>query len=190
MMYAKDAGEVRAWIRDGVSPGRAESETWKKERDAGTLRMPAFGKHLSDREIEDLTVFVLAMAGEPAPGDSLARHGRDRARALGCFGCHGPGGRFARPNPGSLKGYIPSWDEADFPELVRDRAEFEAWTRHGVSPRFEKNPLARFFLRRAAVRMPGFERHLEPGDLDALWAYVNWLREEASSPPAEPAHSR
>jgi hypothetical protein len=68
---------------------------------------------------------------------------------------------------------------------VRDRAEFEAWTRHGVSPRFQNNRLARFFLRRAAVHMPKFERHLEPGDLDALWAYVTWLREEGSKPPAD-----
>jgi hypothetical protein len=24
--------------------------------------------------------------------------------------------------------------------------------------------------------MPKYERFLEPGDLDALWAYVQWLR--------------
>jgi hypothetical protein len=53
-----------------------------------------------------------------------------------------------------------------------DRTEFEQWTRHGISDRFERNVFASFFLRRAAVRMPAFDRFLEPGDLEALWAYV------------------
>ncbi len=59
---------------------------------------------------------------------------------------------------------------------MRDRAEFSEWVERGRSVRFEKNPLARHFLDRAAVKMPAFRRHLQPGDLDALWAYVTWLR--------------
>ena len=137
--------------------------------------MPAFKDRVSEGQIEDLVAFVTVMGGT-VPDDTLAQHGLERAKALGCFGCHGPDGRFARPNPGSFKGYIPSWDGEDFPDLVRDRADFEEWTRHGISDRFERNVFARFFLRRAAVKMPAFERFLEPHDLDALWAYVEWLQ--------------
>ncbi len=179
MMYAKTRAEVREWIADGVPARRARSETWRTERERGALRMPAFGRRLGAGEIDDLVEFVLASAGSPAPADSLAARGLARAEALGCTGCHGAGGRFARPNPGSFKGVVPSWDGADFADLVRDRAEFDAWVKDGVSRRLASNPLARYFLRRAALHMPRFERHLEPGDLDALWAYVTWLRSPA-----------
>ena len=102
--------------------------------------------------------------------------GLERAEKLGCTGCHGPGGRFARRNPGSLKGYVPSWDGADFPELVRDSTEFRQWVEHGISDRFEHNAAARFFVKRAALHMPAYQKHLDPADVPALWAYVRWLR--------------
>ena len=181
MMYSESREDLRAWIRDGVTPGKAASESWKAERDAGALRMPAFKDRLSARQIDDLVAFVSVMGGK-TPDDSLAQHGRERAKELGCFGCHGPDGRFARPNHGSFKGYIPSWDGKDFPDLVRDRTEFAEWTRHGISDRFERNVFARFFLEHASVKMPPFDRFLEPGDVDALWAYVEWLRLENGTP--------
>jgi mono/diheme cytochrome c family protein len=179
MMYAEDPQTIREWIRDGVPAARAASRSWQAERDAGVLVMPAFGDRLRETDLDHLVAFVQAVGGGAVPGDSLARAGRERAEALGCFGCHGPGGRFAPPNPGSLKGYIPSWDEADFPELVRDRAEFAEWVEQGVADRFARNRFASFFLDRAALHMPAYEEHLEPGDLDALWAYITWLRTPA-----------
>jgi mono/diheme cytochrome c family protein len=176
MMFAEDDDELRAWIRDGVTTAKRESRSWREAREKGALRMPAFGKRLDPREIDDLVAFINVTSGRPEPGDSLARAGLGRVHALGCDGCHGPGGRLARPNPGSLRGFIPPWDGPDFPELVGGRAEFDEWVRRGVTRRFEGNPAAMFFLRRAPVRMPAFERHLVPGDLDAMWAYVSWLR--------------
>jgi len=176
MMYAKNRDQVREWIRDGVTKARSESKTWRAERARGTLRMPAYGKRLTGREIEDLVDFVLAVAGEPAPDDSLAAAGLERATQLGCFGCHGAGARFARPNPGSFKGYVPPWDGPDFPDLVRDRAEFDEWVEEGVSRRFAANPIATYLLRRAPLRMPAYRKQLQPGDLNSMWAYVLWLR--------------
>ena len=130
--------------------------------------------------ISTVVAFVSAVHGIPEPEDSTVIRGRDRIATLGCIGCHGPGGRLARRNPGSLKGYIPSWDGADFPELVQGKAEFREWVERGGSRRFEGNPLARFFLKRAALKMPAFERFLQPGDIDDLWAYVQWLRSRAA----------
>lgn len=176
MMYAKSEDEVREWIRDGVTAARRKSETWQANRKAGALRMPDFGDRLTKNQIEDLVAFVMASSGEDVPVDSLALAGYGRAEDLGCTGCHGAGGRFGRTNPRSLKGYIPSWDGADFPDLVRDRHEFEEWVEHGRTKRFESNPAAKFFLRRAMLHMPSYERFLKPGDLDGLWAYVQWLR--------------
>jgi mono/diheme cytochrome c family protein len=176
MMYADSPEEVREWIATGTTLQRMKSETWKEQRDKGALKMPAFGGRLSKQEIDDLVAFVRAVASDPAPEDSLALAGRDRAGELVCVGCHGEGGRYARRNPGSLKGYVPPWDGDDFPELVKNEAEFREWVEHGVSRRFEKNRLARFFLDRAPLRMPAYEGKLEPGDLEALWAYITWLR--------------
>ncbi len=176
MMYAKNEQEIREWIRDGGTAQRLGSQTWHEERDRGVLKMPAFRDRLSDRQIKDLVAFVMARTGEPTPSDLLAQRGLERAEDLGCVGCHGAGGQFARQNPGSLKGYVPPWDGADFPELVRNREEFGEWVERGVSRRFEKNPLAQFFLKRAILRMPAYRDHAKPGDVDALWAYVRWLR--------------
>jgi mono/diheme cytochrome c family protein len=185
MMYAKTAAEVHEWIREGVTSKKAASQTWQSERDSGALRMPAFNGRMSERDMEDLVAYVMAMSGMPEPGDSLATRGLERAEALGCVGCHGPGGRLATRNPGSLKGYVVSWDGDDFPELVRDSTEFAQWVNRGMSRRFEHDRIARFFLDRAVLRMPAYERHLEPGDIEALWAYVTWLR----APRVEPAHA-
>lgn len=176
MMFAKDEEGVREWIRDGVTAAKARSATWREQRAKGALRMPAFERHLNSRQIQDLVVFVQASAGRPEPADSLAMAGLRRAQALGCAGCHGAGGRFERPNPGSFRGYVPSWDGRDFPDVVRSRAEFGEWVERGLSRRFERSALAQFFIQRATLKMPAFERHLELGDVDALWAYVQWLR--------------
>jgi len=180
MMYAKTPEEIHEWIQNGVTRKKAASITWRADRDRGTLRMPAFKGRMTEHEIADLAAYVMAVSSMTESGDSLAAQGLRRAEDLGCVGCHGPGGRLARGNPGSWKGCIPSWDGADFPELVRDSTEFRQWVEHGVSRRFDRNPLAAFFLRRAAVKMPAYERHLRDGDVPALWAYVTWLRSGAS----------
>lgn len=179
MMYADSPEQIREWIRDGVTAKRARSQTWREQRRRGALRMPAFKRRLSRSQIDHLVAFVSAFSQSPEPEDSLAWRGMARAESLGCFGCHGPGGRFARPNPGSLKGYVPSWDGADFADLVRSRREFGEWVDRGVSTRLAHDPIAQFFLRRAVVHMPAFRRFVQPGDVDTLWAYVQWLRSDA-----------
>jgi mono/diheme cytochrome c family protein len=176
MMFAKSPDEIRQWITTGTTEKRRVSETWQEQRKAGALKMPAFGRRLDHRQIDDLVAFVRASSGSPEPSDSLAAAGLDRADSLGCTGCHGAGGRFARNNPHSLKGYLPSWDGEDFPELVKSRAEFGEWVEDGVSKRFAANRAAKFYLDRAVLHMPAFKKHLAPGDLDVLWAYVEWLR--------------
>lgn len=179
MMFAETPAEIRQWIEHGVTDKRKASETWRAQRDSGAMRMPAFGRRLDARAIDDLVAYVMAVGGVPEPDDSLAARGLERASALGCDGCHGPGGRLARRNPGSFKGYVPSWDGPDFVELVRDSTEFREWVEAGVSQRLDRNRLARFFLDRAALHMPKYRRHLEPGDVEALWGYVQWLRARA-----------
>jgi mono/diheme cytochrome c family protein len=186
MMYAKTPDEIHEWIHSGVTQKKSTSTTWREDRDRGVLKMPAFKGRMSERDMDALVAYVMAASGTPEPGDTLAALGLRRAGDLGCVGCHGPGGRLARPNSGSWKGYVPSWDGADFSELVRDSTEFRQWVERGVSRRFEANPLAAFFLKRAVLKMPAYEKHLEPTDVPALWAYVTWLRLEGSRVSASP----
>ena len=110
MMYAHDAADVRAWILDGSTPRKRESRRWLAERDSGAVRMPAFRHALRNEQVRDLVAYVMLVSDSPEPSDSLALAGRERVHELGCTGCHGAGGRLAAPNPGSLKGYVPSWD--------------------------------------------------------------------------------
>lgn len=147
MMYAKTPEEIHEWIHNGVTDKRAHSQTWRAERDRGALRMPAFKGRISERNMDDLVAYVMAMSGMPEPEDSLVAYGLERVESLGCVGCHGAGGRLARRNPGSFKGYVPSWDGDDFPELVRDSTEFRQWIERGVSRRFEVSTFAQWDAR-------------------------------------------
>jgi cytochrome c553 len=171
--YARDEGEIREWILDG-KPRRLREE----EGDAppALLTMPAFRGVLAEREVEHLVAWVVAVSAfSPMPED--ASDGREVASRLGCFGCHGPGGRGDTPNPGSLKGYIPAWSGADYPELVRDEADLAAWIREGSPRRLRENPVAAFFLERQLLRMPGFGPGVTDDEIRRIGAYIAWLRQ-------------
>jgi mono/diheme cytochrome c family protein len=170
--YAKNEGEIREWILDG-KPRRLREE--EAAEPAPLLRMPAWRGRLSPREVDELVAYVKAVSGfDPLPGAAAA--GRDAAARLGCFACHGLEGRFDTPNPGSLKGYVPSWSGRDFPELARDDGEIREWIRDGGPRRLRENPVAAFFLRRQAIRMPAYGDRVGEDEVRQITAYIRWLR--------------
>jgi mono/diheme cytochrome c family protein len=120
--------------------------------------------------------YLKVVSGADAPADRHSREGAAAAARLGCFNCHGPQGRGDMPNPGSLKGYIPAWDGLDFTELAADDAEIREWILDGRAARLQRNPIARFFMDRQALRMPAFRGHIETKDVEAIVAYIRWLR--------------
>jgi mono/diheme cytochrome c family protein len=127
-----------------------------------------------------------ALAGRGRPPRRV-REGRLRLRPaavrLGCFSCHGLQGRFDTPNPGSLKGYVPSWSGEDFPELARDDGEIREWIRDGGPKRLRENPVAAFFLRRQAIRMPAYGARVSEDEVRQITAYIRWLRSGAAPVP-------
>jgi len=174
--YAESAEEVEEWIRHGL-PRRLQAELEQSPNEPEPLlRMPAFGDRLSNREIAALTAWLSAVAGFGAPGSGPAAEGLRAADRLGCFGCHGPGGRGDTPNPGSLKGYVPAWNGRDFPELVRSQTELREWILDGSPARLRGNAVARWFLERQALRMPAYRDRLAASELEAVVAYIAWLR--------------
>ena len=171
-----DPATMREWILDGM-PRRVRGDAESREAlEAAAIRMPAWRERLSQSQVDDLVAYLRALASADVPEDPAARKGHAVAERLGCFRCHGPGGRGAGRNPGSLKGYIPPWDGRDFAELVVDEGELREWILAGRPQRLQSNPLARFFLDRQAIRMPAFRGQVTEEELRALEAYISWLR--------------
>jgi len=176
MMWNRDERDVRSWILHG--------RTEHREPDAGALiKMPAYEARLTTKETDDLVAYVLAASHFGAIADEAASAGHEAAYRLGCFGCHGAEGRGLVMNPGSLKGYIPPWDGADFSELVRDDAELSQWVRNGASDRFLANPVAKRLLRTQAIPMPAYGDRMSDDELRALSAYVAWVRAHPRGTP-------
>src|SRR5262245_5764207 len=174
-----NAATLREWILDGMPRGVRNDSELRESLDAAAIRMPAWRGRLSDGEVDDLVAYLRALANADLPEDPAIRTGHAVAERLGCVRCHGPGGVRAGRNPGSLKGYIPPWDGPDFAELVVDETELREWILGGRPQRLQKNPLARFFLDRQAIRMPAFRGQVTEEDVLALEAYIGWLRARA-----------
>jgi mono/diheme cytochrome c family protein len=167
---------LREWILDGMPRHVRQDPELRESLEAAAIRMPAWRDRLSNTQVDDLVAYLRALAGAGGPEEPLPRDGHAVAERLGCFRCHGPGGRGADRNPGSLKGYIPPWDGRDFTELVANDAELREWILDGRPQRLQANPLARFFLDRQAIRMPAFRSWITEEELLALEAYIGWLR--------------
>ena len=171
-----EPASMREWILDGMPMRVRQDPELRRALEAGALRMPAWRARLSNAQVDDLIAYLRAVAGAEVAEDAAARTGQAVAERLGCFRCHGPAGRGAGRNPGSLKGYIPPWDGRDFAELVVDAGELREWILDGRPGRLQANPLARFFLDRQAIRMPAYRGQITEEDLRALEAYIGWLR--------------
>jgi len=180
MMYVAGADEVRQFIRDGVTERLAKSDSAQEKRSRAAIRMPAYRDRLSAAEVDDLVAYVLAVARLQAVADKVAARGRDLASKFRCASCHGVEGSGGVDNPGSFKGYVPGWRGPDFRELVRNDVELKEWILKGTIDRFERNPLARFFLRRQRLQMPAYGKALAESDAEALAAYVRSLGGGAS----------
>jgi mono/diheme cytochrome c family protein len=179
MMWNKSEGDVRAWILDGHPPSRPADPK-------ALIHMPAFGRFLDARARDDLVAYVLTASQFGTPADEAVAAGKEAALRLGCFGCHGPEGRGLIRNPGSFKGFVPPWDGPDYPDLVRDDAEFRQWVRNGVSDRFRANPAAKVFLDNQAIAMPAYGDRASDEDLRTLAAFVSWVRATPRSGAAAP----
>lgn len=183
MMYVENENDIREWILYGM-PNRLKEEHahhHHDEEDKGPLlTMPSYKGKLSEQELDDLIAFYKAVAWYEQPEDSEAAAGRRLAQKQGCFSCHGPEGRGNISNPGSLKGYIPSWDGPDFPELVKNNQELREWILDGSIGRFRKNPIGNQFLKRQQIKMPAYRGVLTKQEINQLIQYIHWLRKSSN----------
>jgi mono/diheme cytochrome c family protein len=180
LVHSKSRYDLKSFIVDGAPAWRKKDPAYVEDVKWAALRMPAYADVLSEEEAEDLVAYVWLASQHDAmvPSDPLARRGAEVAREQGCFHCHGPLGVGGKPNPGSLKGYIPGFWGGDFDELVRDDGELREWIESGQLERIADDPIGKRFFRRQRVAMPPFGQFLSTEDIDALIAFVRWLREE------------
>ncbi len=179
-MYAAGPGDVKKIIRDGApaptAPAAGDPPSAKP-----LFHMPAFKDRLGAGEIDDLALYVMAADGYLVPDSGPVAQGFTLSRKFGCESCHGIGGCGGVPNRRSFTLAVPGWTGADFSHLVSGRQEFDEWLLDGRSKRMARNHAASFFLDRANLYMPSFRGALKPGDGDALWAYLQFLREQAKT---------
>jgi mono/diheme cytochrome c family protein len=150
-----------------------------KMRAGAAIAMPPYRDILGEGALTALVAYVKAVSDFEKPQDAKAEAGRQVALQYGCFSCHGPQGRGALDNPGSLKGYVPGWDGPDYLDLVRSEDEAREWILDGRPRRLRDSRVARFFMERQKVSMPAYREHLTETEVDALLAYVRWLRQHA-----------
>ena len=177
MMYVKGADELREYVLDGMPKRRREDPAYLAEIEAAMLRMPAYRPFLTPRQVDDLVAYLRATSGQILPvDDPEAFRGAELAIEHGCFACHGALGAGGMANPGSFKGYVPSFWGRDFDDLVRDDGELRQWLADGEIARIAEHPIGGWFFRRQALKMPAYGHRLEARELDALVAYVRWIR--------------
>ena len=175
MMFVGNDNDIREYVLDGAPAAKKARESYREQMAAQVIHMPAYRGWVSEGDVDALVAYIRAASDLLLPADGQVARGAALAQQNGCFACHGDMGSGGLPNPGSLKGYIPGFIGEDFHDLVRDDEELRGWIRDGSVPRLRDQPLARYFLQRQRVQMPGFKEHLSEDDINALTAYVRWL---------------
>ena len=176
-MYAQTEAEIREWILDGLPAPRAQRPAADEAARRRADPHAGLGGLLSaTARWTDLVAFVKAVSDFEKPRDGRRRRaGRWRSdwaastatvrRAAGSM-----------PNVRAFKGYIPSWDGADFAELVPGRRRDP-----GVDPgrrpaRGCARPAARWFLERQPIQMPAYRGQLTEDEVERIMDYMRWLR--------------
>lgn len=123
--------------------------------------------------IPALAAFVLACGGAAAawsairrPEETPAMRGREVARRLGCFACHGDGGMAGASDPRAPARRVPGWDGRTAAMFVTSDEEFREWVLHGRLSAPERAAESA-----GLIPMPAYEGRLSRGELDDLVAY-------------------
>lgn len=177
LMSVESEEDLLAWILDGAPERERSKPSFEEGKKKRAVYMPAYRGRITDDQLADLLAWYHAVAGTIYPADEQAAEGLKLAEKHGCFSCHGPGGRYDLPNPGSLVGRIPAWHGEDFEELSRNEEETRQWITNGICDRLAENPMAQYFTQRQVVQMPAYGDKLSSEDIDAIMAYIRWLRD-------------
>jgi mono/diheme cytochrome c family protein len=106
------------------------------------------------------------------PRDNAAQRGARLAAELGCFSCHGPGGRGGMPNPGSKTGEVPSFHEGTLMMYAHDDDDMRGYIMNGAPASKLARSEYRAEMAAQLIRMPAFKDVVSAAQLDDLIAFL------------------
>lgn len=120
------------------------------------------------------------------PYASEVDQGRALAEELGCFNCHGPGGRGGVPNPGSKGGEVPSFHEGTLMMYVHGDQDLREYILDGAPAKKLARPAYQAEMAAQAIRMPAYRGWVSDRQVAALVAYLR-AASDLLGPAEEPA---
>lgn len=120
------------------------------------------------------------------PYASDVDQGRVLAGQLGCFNCHGPGGRGGVPNPGSKGGEVPSFREGTVMMYAHDDQDLRDYILDGAPAKKRDRPAYRAEMAAQAIRMPGYRGTVSARQVELLVAYLR-AASDLLAPADDPA---
>jgi mono/diheme cytochrome c family protein len=100
------------------------------------------------------------------------RRGREAAQRLGCFNCHGPGGKGGLANPGSEGETVPSFHEGTPMMFVSSDNDIREYILDGAPAAKLQRASYRAEMDAQAIRMPAYRGWVGEADVNALVGYV------------------
>ena len=181
--YAKSEGEIREWILDG-KPRRLR-EAAGGEADARCCGCPPGAAGCPRREVDQLVAYVKAVSDfDPVP-DAVA-DGPGRGRAPRLLRLPRPAGPLRHAEPRLPQGLHPVLERGRLPGArARRRARSASGSATAARSGSASNPVAAFFMRRQAIRMPAYGDRVSEDEVRQITAYIRWLRASPSRPGAE-----
>jgi mono/diheme cytochrome c family protein len=113
--------------------------------------------------------------------ESDETRGRRVAQELGCYNCHGPGGRGGVPNAGSRLDTIPAWNGGTPMMFAHGDQDLREYVLDGAPKSKRDRASYKAEMEGQAIAMPAFRGWIGDADLEALVALVR-----ASSELLEP----
>jgi mono/diheme cytochrome c family protein len=118
----------------------------------------------------------------PTRGNA-AQRGRKLASELGCFNCHGPGGRGGVPNPGSKTGEVPSFHQGTIMMYAKDDQDLREYILNSAPAAKLARPEYRAEMDAQLIRMPSFKDVVSAAQLESLIAYLRASSGLLAPPP-------
>ena len=120
------------------------------------------------------------------PEITAAARGRDLARDLGCFSCHGSLGHSGIANPGSRYRKVPPFNEGTIMMFAKSDQDLREYILDGAPATKRESDSYRKEMAAQALRMPAYRDVISESQVDDLVAYLR-ATSEMLFPPDGPA---